>query len=197
MPSLILTSSFQHVAKELFDKGMLPKKPVRVAFVLTAGEVYETTPWRDADRKALMDLGYSVFDVDFKGMDQEQLKPALEPAQIIFVAGGNTTYLFEHAHASGFSRMIRELLAGGRLYIGSSAGSILAGPTVEPFMEDDLPELPKGFVLRNSKGLGLVDDVILPHYPEEAAANDVIAKKFADRFTFVKLKDEEYRVEDL
>ncbi|NQV90136.1 Type 1 glutamine amidotransferase-like domain-containing protein [Candidatus Uhrbacteria bacterium] len=194
-PRLILTSSFSAVARELSDVGALPKKSQRVAFIPTAGDVYKDTPWIEADRKALVDLGYSLFDVDLKKQDPSTLKQELESADIIFVAGGNTTYLFEYAHTSGFISMIPDLLNQNRIYIGSSAGSLLAGPSVEPFLSEDIPELPNDFYLHNSHGLNIVDYIVLPHYPDYAVQNDEVEKEFSHRFTFVKLKDTEYRIE--
>lgn len=168
MKNIILTSSFSTVGSELKEKGFLPSAPQRVALIPTAAQCYATHPWLDDDRRALAKLGYDVYDVDFVGKTTEELRDALTPATIIFVAGGNTTFLAQQAHHSGFDGIITDLLAEGRMYIGSSAGSILAGPSIEPFIEEDLPELPKDFQLHNPAGLGLVDYVILPHYPQFA-----------------------------
>lgn len=194
MPRLILTSSFHTVAQPLLQKGLLSSKTVSVAFIPTAGDPYGERPWIDADRRALEDLGYKVFIVDLKDKTSEQLKASLDPAQMIFVAGGNTTYLFEMVHQSGFSSVIHALLAEGRVYVGSSAGSLLAGPSVEPFIEEDRAELPKAFSLHDPTGLQLVDYIILPHYPQYARENDYIATRFDGRWPFVKLTDDEYRI---
>lgn len=194
MPKLILTSSFSTVANELYQKRFLPEEAL-IAFIPTAGNVYPSRPWIDADRKALFDLGYSVYDVELTGQSVEKLREALEAADVIFVAGGNTSYLFEQAHASGFDVVIKELLSKGKLYIGSSAGSILAGPSVEYCIEEDREDLPADFVLHNPTGLNLVDYVILPHYPGYQEQNDKLADKFSDRFRFVKLTDAEYKIE--
>jgi dipeptidase E len=193
---LILTSSFSTVAKELIAKGVLPAN-ASVAFIPTAGDVYPETPWIVADRLALVSLGYRVVDVDLKGKTAERLKEELTFADIIFVAGGNTTYLVEEAHRSGFSSIIGGLLAEGKMYIGSSAGSILAGPNVLPFVEEDLGELGKDFVIENTDCLNLVDYIVLPHYPGYAPQNDAIAEKYAGQFEFVKLCDDEYRGETM
>jgi len=154
-PNLILTSSFNTVAQELREKSLLPKT-ASVAFIPTAGDPYSERPWIDADRNALVDLGYSVTDIDLKGVTAESLEKELSSHDIIFVAGGNTTYLVQYSHISGFADVIRAFLKQGKLYIGSSAGSILAGPTVEPFVTEDLAELPKDFILTNLSCLHLV-----------------------------------------
>jgi dipeptidase E len=197
MSKIILTSSFSTVAKELYAKGILPNEIKRVAFIPTAGDLYTSKPWMEADRKALSDFGYVVSDVDLKEKHASELFDELTTFDIIFVAGGNTTYLFEYAHVSGFVTIINNLLTRGCIYIGSSAGSLLAGPSVEPFVEDDLSELPKDFALHNSDGLNLVDYIILPHYPNFGESNDRIAEKYVARYDFIKMTDCEYRIEEI
>lgn len=194
MSKLILTSAFGPVAKELREKDLLPTGELKVAFIPTAADFYKSKPWMEADRQALIDLGYTAFEVALKGQPVDQLRKELEPANIIFVAGGNTTYLTERAQASGLPSIIHELLKD-RMYIGSSAGSILAGPSVAPFVDEDLSELPNNFVLKDPTCLGLVDYIILPHYPSFAEENEKVFKKFGDQFTFIKITDQEYRIE--
>lgn len=196
MPNIILTSSFATVASDLRTKNILPHQS-SVAFIPTAGDIYPETPWIDGDRRALIELGYQVSDVDLKGKTAESLKETLAFADIIFVAGGNTTYLLVEAQRSGFDTIICDLLAQGKIYVGSSAGSILAGPSVEPFLEEDLGELGRNFVVKNPTCLGLVDYIVLPHYPSYAERNDEMAKKYAERFAFAKVTDDGYRVATL
>lgn len=194
MNNIILTSSFNSVAHELQEKGFIPHGASRVAFIPTAADIYDEKPWVEADRNALIGLGYEVFDLFLKEQSVEQLKEELRTANIVFVAGGNTTYLVERVHMCGFEQAVRDLLSEDRIYIGSSAGSILAGSTVEPFLEEDTSELPKDFTLHDSTCLGLVDYIVLPHYPSFREQNDKIQEKFSNRFTFMKMTDHDYRL---
>lgn len=197
MSNVILTSSFSTVGRGLREKGLLPEKGSIVAFIPTAGDPYAEKPWMEADRLALVDLGYGVFDVDLKNKNAELLRDELAAADVIFVAGGNTTYLVAQAHLSGFDVIVRDLLRQGKVYIGSSAGSILAGPSVEPFIEGDLPELSKDFVIADPSGLGLVDYIVLPHYPTSAKANDAIAERYDGQFRFVEMTDQAFSIENV
>lgn len=196
MANIILTSSFNTVARELYEKNILPRS-VRVAFIVTAGNIYESVPWIDADRKALEGLGYDVFDVDLQGSAAEKLRTELQPAQIIFVAGGNTTYLTHWAHESGFGTVVRQLLMDGRTYVGSSAGSILAGPSVAPFLEEEIPDLPDGFMIGDARCLGLVDYIVLPHQADSTEELMRMEHAFGDQFTFIPLTDRDYKVATL
>ena len=193
---LILTSSFGTIADELRAKNLLPASG-KVAFITTAADPYPEHPWIDNDRSALARLGFEITEIDIKNKTSEALERELVIFDIIFVAGGNTHYLAHHAHLCNFQSIVRSLLAQNKLYIGSSAGSVLAGPSVEPFVKEDMNDLPKDFVVSSQKGLNLVDYVILPHYQVPAYAEEFnrILETYKDRFTFVKLTDEEYRIE--
>lgn len=196
MKNIILTSSFATVAQELFQQGQLPDAPCRVAFITTAGNIYNETPWIENDRKMLEGLGYTLNDIDLEDyQDATKLRTTLADANVIFVAGGNTTYLNEYAQRSGFTTIVRDLLADGKMYIGSSAGSILAGPSVAPFAKEDAQELPAGFVAHDPHCLNLVPYIVLPHYPGYAMQNDRIAEACKNDFVFAKLTDDEYRLE--
>ncbi|HEU0050750.1 MAG TPA: Type 1 glutamine amidotransferase-like domain-containing protein [Patescibacteria group bacterium] len=195
MDNVILTSSFATVANELQAKGILPRAPQRVALIPTASTYTVEHPWLEIDRKALLGLGYNVFDVELCGKTAEEIKNEIQPAQILFVAGGNTIYLADQVHRVGFAPLVREALLNGKIYIGSSAGSILAGPTVEPFLEEDLADLPKDFHTESLSGLGLVPYVILPHHPQFEAYDRKAIQKFGERFSFLQLTDQEYRTE--
>jgi dipeptidase E len=196
--NIILTSSFNSVAKELLEKAVIPNA-ASVAFIPTAGDPYPEKPWIDADRNTLVGLRYNVTDFDLKQKSKSELQNDLKNFDVIFFAGGNTTYLAHYAHLSNFSVVVRDLLQQGKVYIGSSAGSILAGPTVEPFLKEDASELPTDFVVSHKDCLGLVDYVVLPHDNVSAfsSEHDKIIEQYKNRFSFVRLKDNEYRLENI
>lgn len=194
MKPIILTSSFATVSDELLEKGMLPQH-ASVVFVPVASAVYEETPWIDEDRKKLEQFGYTVIDVDIRNVQGEELRNVCDDADIIFIAGGNTVFLYHHAQQSGLYDIIQRAVQDGTIYVGSSAGSILAGPSVEPFLQEDMPELPKDFHLEDPTGLNLVDYIILPHYKEGDTKDKEIMERYGSKFHFVLLTDKEYRLE--
>ncbi len=158
---LFLTSQASSVLDLLLPKLSKPAHELTVAFIPTAAEPYPQSPWIDADRKKLTDLHFTVYDVDLKGKTQKQLSKELAKADIIFVAGGNTFYLLEQAQKSGFMELTKALVAKGIVYIGSSAGSVLAGPhikSVNVFDDETIAHL------TSYTGLKLVDFIVLPHY---------------------------------
>lgn len=192
--NIILTSSFATVAEELASKNLVPRNLCRVAFITTAGNPYPETPWITKDRGALERLGYIIEDIDIFDMHAGEVAKSFEEKEIIFVAGGNTSYLAKAAKGSGFASAVTAALNQRALFIGSSAGSILAGPSVEPFLKEDNEEIHVNITIEETQCLNLVPYVILPHYPGYAEHNDATEMRYHDRFPFVKLADNEYRI---
>ena len=83
---------------------------------------------------------------------------AIGLADAIFVGGGNTFRLLKDLYALNLVERIRRKVKTGTPYIGSSAGSIVAGPTIKT--TKDMPILqPPSF-----DALGLIHFQISPHY---------------------------------
>ncbi len=77
---------------------------------------------------------------------------------MIFIGGGNTFRLLKGLYDHELIEPIRHAIASGVTYIGSSAGSIVAGPTIKT--TKDMPIVqPRSF-----DALGLVPFQISPHY---------------------------------
>lgn len=83
---------------------------------------------------------------------------AVREAELIVVAGGNTFNLLHHCRQRGLLQPMRDAVRGGTPYLGWSAGSNLACPTI--CTTNDMPIVdPGGF-----DALGLVPFQINPHY---------------------------------
>lgn len=163
MKKLFLTSQFRTVGDKLADT--LPKAPedLTVVFVPTAGDPYgDEKPWLVADRQKLVDMGFNVVDLPLKDAKKDQVEAALKKADVIFVAGGNTFYLLHHARLSGFLELAPKYIENGVIYVGSSAGSYLACPTIEAggWKNQD-----KNFLgLTDLRAMNLVPFIIFAHY---------------------------------
>lgn len=85
-------------------------------------------------------------------------KKAIRQAKAIFTGGGNTFVLVNQLHGLEVMDVLREAVENGTLYMGTSAGSNIAGQTMQT--TNDMPIVyPPSF-----KTLGLVPFNINPHY---------------------------------
>jgi len=160
---LFLSSNFYQVSDLLLP--ILPKKPceLTIAFIPTAADPYKNKPWMYEDRNKLIEMGFSVVDLDIKNKTKEQLVGLTKDIDIIFVSGGSTCYLLQHVQESGFDEVTKNMVAKDVIYIGSSAGSVLTCPTIEYIKDlDDKSNVD----LNSYKGIGLVNFLILPHYDD-------------------------------
>ena len=86
------------------------------------------------------------------------LQTAIDRADAIFIGGGNTFRLLKALQDLELLEPIRRKVKSGAPYIGSSAGSNVAGPTIKT--TKDMPIVqPRSF-----DSLGLVPFQISPHY---------------------------------
>ena len=171
---LFLASSLQttgsRIAKALLDQEICG----RVMFMTTASEPEKgDLSWLHADRQSLVDAGLDVFDYSVTNKTEQEIEKAFEGVGAVCVAGGNTYYLLHHVRKSGFDKVVTRLVSNGLPYVGSSAGALLAGPTIETSLDDPeiVPEL------ADYTGLNLCDTSIRPHWGSEH-----FASRYKDEF---------------
>jgi dipeptidase E len=95
---------------------------------------------------------------------QEDLIDELYRAEAIFVGGGNAFRLLKTFQDSDLLYALRERVLGGLPYLGASAGSNIACPTIRT--TNDMPIVEPHTLV----ALGLVPFQINPHYVEHDAA---------------------------
>ena len=89
----------------------------------------------------------------------------LEAAEAVFVGGGNTFRLLRALQATGHVEALRARVEAGMPYLGASAGTNIAAPTIRT--TNDMPIVqPASF-----DALGLVPFQINPHYIDADAAS--------------------------
>lgn len=186
MKRLLLASSGVGGLRELAGDT-----PLRLAFVPTAaGPDAETKPWIQGDRRQLEVLGCEVTTLELASAERADVEEALAPVDGVFVSGGNSYLVLWHALRSGFADVVVPRVESGELlYVGTSAGAILAGPDLEPAASPDnravVPEL------ESTRGLGLVDFTVLPHddEPGRAAHHEALVAAHPD-LELVRLTDD-------
>lgn len=161
MTSLLLLS-LGHGAVPAFLAAHAPTgRPLTIGYVPDAARADAGAPWAAAERERVAGLGHAVVDVRLTGATAPQVAEALDGVDALYVAGGNTFALLDALRSSGADAVVTERVRAGLPYIGSSAGSIVAGPSAEPAtLMDDPAEAP---ALADRRGLALTDAVVVPH----------------------------------
>lgn len=112
-------------------------------------------------RNIFENIGYQIDSVHLTQKPQE----LIQKAEAIVIAGGNTFHLIHWLHKKEIIQSIRERVNNGTPYVGWSAGSNIACPTIKT--TNDMPIIePISF-----QGLNLVPFQINPHYTNEAIPN--------------------------
>ncbi|MCI0411016.1 MAG: dipeptidase PepE, partial [Acidobacteria bacterium] len=133
-------------------------KQARVLFVPYA--LYDCDAYAARAQKRFASMGYALEPVHGAGV-------SLDQADALFVGGGNTFRLVDALHRYELIHRIRQRVSDGMPYIGSSAGSIAACPTLKT--TKDMPIIqPTSF-----EALALVPFQISPHYldPDPASTH--------------------------
>ncbi len=172
--TLLLTSGgMPQMNDEITKLLQKPAYDVTVAFINTASKPQEDKDYLNRDLEIMDEMGFNVEQVDIDAKKEAEVMRLLELKDIIFVEGGNAFYLLKSMRACNFERVIRKLLKLGKVYIGVSAGSMVAGRTIKTALWKNAD---KNIVrLKDLRGLNLVPFDIFVHYDPEWA--DVIKQK--------------------
>lgn len=154
--SIILPAVAKTLGSSFFRK--------RFVCVSTAAAVYPEHTWVTAEQECLRKLGAEVTEVELSTLTKDEAQRKLEESDGIFVHGGNTFYLLQEMQRIGLKQFIRDYVASDRIYIGSSAGSIAAGPRIDVIAATDDPS--KAPTVDPLDGLHLVDVVPMVHFDD-------------------------------
>ena len=140
-----------HAESEIRDLLGQTKRVLFVPYALYDRDAYAATA-RDRFQK----MGYELTSIH----TATNPKQAVLDTEVVFIGGGNTFRLLKALYDFELLDPIRKRVTGGMPYIGSSAGSNVAGPTIKT--TKDMPIVqPPSFA-----ALGLVPFQISPHYQD-------------------------------
>lgn len=88
----------------------------------------ERAPWAQRTREQLEGIG---LEVRFTDLDAKR-EAIADDADLVYVCGGNTYHLLKsiQEHPSDIRAGLHEVFSRGGLYVGTSAGAVVAGPDV-------------------------------------------------------------------
>ncbi|OGY50543.1 MAG: hypothetical protein A2951_02075 [Candidatus Buchananbacteria bacterium RIFCSPLOWO2_01_FULL_56_15] len=162
MKTLLLSSSGSTIFKFLPSIINKPITQLKLAWITTASKGVDDVSYLERHKQKMIELGWNFTEVDIEGKTVETLRNLLKDKDIIHVEGGNTFYLLKAVKESGFDKVIKERIAGGVVYVGSSAGSYIMCPTIE--MSTWKPDAKPRYGLTDLTGLNQVPFLLFVHY---------------------------------
>lgn len=142
-------------------REFLGDKPMNALFIPYAAVTFSYDEYEEKVNNRFTEIGHHVTSI------HRYINPieAIENADAIVVGGGNTWQLVKMLQEKGLMKIIRKKVKKGTPYIGWSAGSNIACPTLRT--TNDMPIVePLKF-----KTLKLVPFQINPHYLDDNPAN--------------------------
>jgi len=202
MIKLFLASYFAGAA------GMLPGfagedlTGKKVVFIPTAGLHEMSDKDREAldyinetDKEALQSLGFVVKDLEVSGASHQVIEEAISNADAIFVCGGSTFFLMQELKRTGAGKLISRHIEKGKLYMGTSAGSIIVQKDIVADGVDDPTIYPA--LSGDTSALGFIDFYLYVHYGGHYWGNDdEIFGKYYAHLNCVKLSDKQAVIVD-
>ena len=135
-------------------KEFLGKKPVKALFIPYAAVTFSFDVYEEKVSERFREIGHDIVSIH-RFPDPVS---AINQASAIVVGGGNTWKLLKMIRDNNLIEIIREKVLGGTPYIGWSAGSNMACPTI--MTTNDMPIVePDSF-----RAFNLIPFQINPHY---------------------------------
>jgi dipeptidase E len=167
----------------------------KVVFIPTAGLHEMPDEYReglnfvnDADKEALENLGFVVEDLDVSSETSEAIEKSISNADCVFVCGGNSFFLMQELKRKNADKMISRHVKQGKLYMGTSAGSVLMQKNL---IDDGIDDPTFGADLNGDfSGLGFIDFHLFVHYGHNYFGNDdECFDKYYANLTCIKIAD--------
>ncbi len=167
-------------------------KGKKIAYIPTAANGEGWGSWRTGGSwKLAQTLDAEITLLQLEDYWDKDVINKLKEKDIVWFAGGRSGYLMYWIRRTQIDKHIKRILDNGTLYLGSSAGSMIVGKTLDV----------TGWYIKENEyganvipGLGLVDFEIYPHYKEEYLAE--IKNHYKGKKLYLLKDGEEIVVED-
>ena len=202
MANIFLCSYFAEIASKINE--MIDFQGKHVAFIDTAAKFEEVNFYVDEAVEILEKFGTKLRRLDVScaknlaalvsSQDElsceDKILSAISQCDIIYVSGGNTFYLLNELRKSCVWQAIKNAVKAGKIYIGESAGAIVAAQDTRyaTLMDENSPNM------SDFTGLNLVDFYVVPHFGCEpfVEATHEIMEKFGNLYDLRPINNAEF-----
>lgn len=161
MKNIFLTSCGiinDNIKNEFYNKINKDIKELKVLYITTAvdGETDDDRTWMEEEYQTILDLGILKENI----IEYKIGNPVnINDFDVMYMLGGNTFYLLDIIRKNNFDNDIKNFINSDKIYVGSSAGSIILCNSIE--VAKDFDE--NNINMIDFTGLKLVDGLIVPH----------------------------------
>lgn len=166
--NLLLTSTSwgdnqnEEIKNEFFNLVNKVPSELKILFINTANEGDYEWKYAKGNIEELKEAGIKEENIIIVNLDKVIDEINLKNIDIVYACGGNTFHYLYKIKKIGLDIKIKELVNQGAGYFGMSAGSILAGPSIDIAQTCDGDE--NDVNLQDLKGLQITNTIIFPHY---------------------------------
>ncbi len=202
MANIFLCSYFAEVASKINEVVKFQGKDI--VFIDTAAKFEEVNFYVDEAVEILENFGAKLRRLDVscfqssavpvssqdKPFCYDKILATINECDIIYISGGNTFYLLNELRKSRAWQAIKDAVKAGKIYVGESAGAIVAAPdTRYATLMDENSAKTSDFT-----GLNLVDFCVVPHFgcePFTQATNEIM-EKFGNLYDLRPINNAEF-----
>jgi dipeptidase E len=125
---LFLASGFDEVWDDIVD--LLPFEPEGSLACHVTTAAFDAD-WTQTVTDKIQKSGFEVNRIDIALYKPENIAEPFTECDLIYVGGGDEFYLLQEFRRTGFDQVLLQKIAAGVPYVGSSAGSMLLGSSIE------------------------------------------------------------------
>jgi dipeptidase E len=164
---LLLTSAGIRTPELAESLASLTGKPLKNINVAVINEAAAVEPgdktWFFNEMNDLRKyVGGDIDFVDLLALNTDEVEERIAFADVIYVVGGNPDYLLYLYRKTGFANFLKDTLLNEKVYVGSSAGSMVLGRRGSTNEYQNYYGEERNF--GTTDYLGIVDFVIKPHF---------------------------------
>ena len=111
---------------------------------------------------ALLQMGFKKENIIFSGQQRMNKELLERGVDVVYVGEGNVFEIMSLLRERDLVNTIQEIFRRGGTYVGTSAGAMIAGRSIEPGLDFERDFV--GMDRYGYDGLGLYEGIIIPHY---------------------------------
>ena len=158
----------QHILDRFLDMLDKPATQAKVLFIPSAANSDEARPAAGKCFAELLSAGIAPNNIHIYDIDGTLTSGQAMVFDAVYVTGGDPSHLLRRMKETGFDETVKRMVYANKVYVGASAGSLIAAPNIgDPYDKDSA-----GLCLINAylsfhcpKGEKARDDLPLPHIP--------------------------------